>query len=124
MGGSGIEPFIALLQGGAGGGFYQDMLDYFYYAQLRSQGLNTTGPRKITGFISVEEVIPLMCALGYYPSKEGIKDIENEVKFAHQAQRGIYKDKVEQALFDASLLCFLLPIPTLNLYDFVVLSFL
>jgi len=95
MGGTGIEPFIALLQGGAGGEFYQDMLDYFYYAQLRSQGLNTTLPRKITGFISSEEVIPLMCALGYYPTKDGIRDIQNEVKFAHQAQRGIYKGKVD-----------------------------
>jgi len=71
------------------------MLDYFYYAQLCSQGINTTVRRKITGFIPVHQVIHLMRALGYYPTQQEVMDIENEIHFSHQTHLGSYKDKVD-----------------------------
>ena len=37
-GGQELEPFEAQLEGGKNGPFYQEMVDYFYYAQLRAQG--------------------------------------------------------------------------------------
>jgi len=95
LGGQGIDPYMSLIEGGRGGAFYQDMLDYFYYAQLCSQGINTTVRRKITGFIPVHQVIHLMRALGYYPTQQEVMDIENEIHFSHQTHLGSYKDKVD-----------------------------
>merc|ERR1719333_580366 len=68
MGGSGIEPFVKLLEGGEEGEFFSDMKDYFYYAQIRSQDEDTTRARKLDGMIPVDEIAKLMAALGYYPS--------------------------------------------------------
>merc|ERR1740130_1918391 len=48
-GGGGLAPHLSLLDGGAGGTHHQEMRDYFYYAQLRAQGEDTTEPRRITG---------------------------------------------------------------------------
>lgn len=95
LGGQGIDPYMSLIEGGRGGAFYQDMLDYFYYAQLCSQGINTTVRRKITGYIPVHHVIHLMRALGYYPTQQEVMDIENEIHFSHQTHLGSYKDKVD-----------------------------
>jgi WD40 repeat protein len=36
--GQGVEPFFDLIEGGADGEFVQQISDFFYYAQLRSQG--------------------------------------------------------------------------------------
>ena len=38
MGGSGFEPFQAMVPGGKDGEVYDNMTDYFYLAQLRAQG--------------------------------------------------------------------------------------
>lgn len=57
LGGHGIEPYMSLIEGGKQGEFYQDMLDYFYYAQLCSQGVNTTEARKVTGLVPVDQVM-------------------------------------------------------------------
>ena len=37
-GGIGVTPFVPLIEGGRNGEFYQDMIDFFYYAQIRAQG--------------------------------------------------------------------------------------
>jgi Ca2+-binding EF-hand superfamily protein len=95
LGGKGIDPFMSQIEGGRGGEFFQDMLDYFYFAQLRSQGINTTARRKITGFIPVDQVIQLMRALGYFPTQQEVMDIENEIKFCHQTHLPSFKDKVD-----------------------------
>jgi hypothetical protein len=40
-GGEGIEPFLTLIEGGREGLMYQDMINFFYYAQIKSNE-NTT----------------------------------------------------------------------------------
>lgn len=35
LGGDGLEPFYALLEGGRSGQFFAEMEEYFYYAQIR-----------------------------------------------------------------------------------------
>eukprot|EP00966_Prymnesium_polylepis_P196218 4547648-Prymnesium_polylepis.1 len=72
-GGEGLAPFVALIDGGADGPLYQEMLDYFYYAQLRAQGEDTTEPRRITGLVPVSEVGNLMRSLGFYPSEKEVE---------------------------------------------------
>jgi len=80
LGGEGVEPFNAMIDGGKQGEFYQEMIDYFYYAQIKAQGEDTTAPRKITGLVPMEQVPDLLRALGVYPSQWDIEDILNEIQ--------------------------------------------
>merc|ERR1712139_459054 len=94
LGGSGIEPFVKLLDGGEDGVFFSDMKDYFYYSQIRSQDENTTKARTLDGTIPVEEVPHLMCALRYFPTQLEIKNMTNEVKYSHFTETGEYVDRI------------------------------
>jgi hypothetical protein len=92
LGGKGIDPFLSLIDGGRDGPLYQELLDYFTYAQLRSQGLATTRDRTITGYISVDEAVALMRALGFYPTEQQVVAMKAEVRYentmlAEQQQR-------------------------------------
>ncbi|RKO93578.1 hypothetical protein BDK51DRAFT_31536 [Blyttiomyces helicus] len=85
LGGTGIEPFLNMLDpSGAGetGAFYREMEDYFYYAQLRSQGEDATKNRQIEETVNLSEVPSIMQAMGYYPSAQEIDDMINEVKYS------------------------------------------
>merc|ERR1711977_517647 len=95
LGGSGIEPFVKLLDGGEDGKFFSDMKDYFYYSQILSQTENTTKARTLDGTIPVENEIPhLMCALGYFPTQLEIKNMTNEVKYSKFSETGEAVDRV------------------------------
>ena len=87
-GGEGLAPYEALLDGGKGGAFYEEMRDYFYYAQLRAQGEDTTEPRRITGRVPVSEIANLMRAFGYYPSEREIDELVLEVRLANTKEGG------------------------------------
>jgi hypothetical protein len=41
-GGKDIEPFLTLIEGGRDGLIFQDMVNFFYYAQIKSKDENTT----------------------------------------------------------------------------------
>jgi len=84
-GGEGVAPFVALIDGGADGPLYQEMMDYFYYAQLRAQGEDTTEPRRITGLVPVSEVGNLMRSLGFYPSEKEVEDLMSEAQVMAKA---------------------------------------
>jgi len=94
MGGSGIEPFVKLIEGGEEGEFFSDMKDYFYYSQIRSQGEDTTKARALDGMIPVEEIPHLMCALGYFPTQLEIKNMKNEVKYSQFGEIGEYVKRI------------------------------
>lgn len=44
-----LKPFFALLEGGEGGELHRDIVDYFYYCQLRHLGEDSMEPRNLTG---------------------------------------------------------------------------
>lgn len=94
MGGSGIEPFLKLVEGGEEGEFFSDMKDYFYYSQIRSQDEDTTKARNLDGTIPVEEIPHLMCALGYFPTQLEITNMTNEVKYSKFGEQGEYVNRV------------------------------
>lgn len=81
LGGQGIQPYMSLIQGSAQGEFYQELLDYFYYAQLRSQSLSTTDARSIIGSIPIEEAMNMMRALGFYPTEHEIAEMKAELHY-------------------------------------------
>lgn len=74
-----LEPFLSLLEGGKGGDLHEDIIDYFYFCQLRAQGEDSMEERAITGRIPVDEIPALMRAVGFYPSEAQVVDMLNEV---------------------------------------------
>mmetsp|Transcript_60099 Transcript_60099/g.127324 ORF Transcript_60099/g.127324 Transcript_60099/m.127324 type:complete len:972 (-) Transcript_60099:21-2936(-) len=94
LGGSGVEPFVKLLDGGEEGEFFSDMKDYFYYSQIRSQDESTTKARNLDGMIPVTEIPHLMCALGYFPTQLEVKNMTAEVKYSKFGETGEYVDRI------------------------------
>jgi len=86
--GDGMGSFIGLLDGGRHGTFYEEIADYFYYAQLRSQGEDTTSPRRTTGRVPLAELPNLMRALGYYPTELEVENMCSEIRYAHFTETG------------------------------------
>ena len=87
-GGDGIEPFVALIEDGREGAFWAEMLEYFYYAQIKHQGEDTMKPRRIGARVSLSEVPHILRGLGYYPTEREIEDLINEVKFENFVNTG------------------------------------
>lgn len=50
----------------------QELEDYFYYAQLHSQGVDTLETRQVSTHIPLEEIPSVMRAMGFYPSEEEV----------------------------------------------------
>lgn len=46
---SALAPFFSLMEGGEGGELHRDIIDYFYFCQLRNLGENTMEQRNLTG---------------------------------------------------------------------------
>ncbi|KAJ1093171.1 hypothetical protein NDU88_006278 [Pleurodeles waltl] len=88
LGGEDLVPFYGLLDGGRDGEFFREMEDYFYYALLRSQGVDTMEARHVATRIPLKEVPFIMRALGFYPTEQEIEDMLNEVKFSEYVNTG------------------------------------
>eukprot|EP00736_Rhodelphis_marinus_P007045 Rmarinus@m.17323 len=94
LGGDGVDPFLTLLEGGKGGAFHEEIIDYAYYAQLRAQGEDTATDRIVHQHIPVEQVPALLQALGFYPTQYEVEDILNEIKYSEYHETGEYKTTI------------------------------
>lgn len=81
-GGGGLAPFEGMLEGGAGGDLYQEICDFFAYAQIRSEGEGSTDPRRAGDTLPLSEVPNLVRALGYYPTEAEVDALLQEVRHA------------------------------------------
>jgi WD40 repeat protein/Ca2+-binding EF-hand superfamily protein len=88
LGGEGQTPYLNLIEGGESGEFYDEIKDFFVYAQLRSQGEDSTEQRHITGEVPLELVPDLMRALGFYPSQHQVADMLFELKYLRYDRTG------------------------------------
>jgi Ca2+-binding EF-hand superfamily protein len=74
-----LKMYPELLEGGEGGKFYADLKNFFYYSQIRRKEENATKAHKLDGKIPLKEIQNLIIALGFYPTLQEIKNIQNEV---------------------------------------------
>ena len=97
-GGDGIKPFLNLLEGGMGGKKYKEMVDYFYYAQIKSKDENTTKHRVLDQTVTINLIHGLLASLGYYPSIEEINNIQREVRHMKHLENA--KEKSDDINFE------------------------
>ena len=99
-GGKGADPFVDLIDGGREGEFYQDLVEYFYYAQLRSQGETANmADTEMSGQVPVAEIPNLMRALGCYPTEKDIENMCSEVKYSQFTDTGETVDSIDLDAF-------------------------
>ncbi|XP_070205737.1 cilia- and flagella-associated protein 251-like isoform X2 [Littorina saxatilis] len=99
LGGADLIPFYGLMEGGREGELFAELEDFFYYAQIRSQGVNATDDRGVSTTIPLSEVPFVMRALGFYPTEQEIEDMVNEVKFSQYVQTGQYMEELDLGTF-------------------------
>eukprot|EP00903_Cladosiphon_okamuranus_P005352 g5347.t1 len=90
-----MTPFLEQLQGGEGGDLHEELVDYFFYAVLRTQGEDTTEERSTASVVPVAEVPNIMRALGYYPTEQEVAHMSNEVKYSRFTETGEVVDSVD-----------------------------
>ncbi|XP_072270041.1 cilia- and flagella-associated protein 251 [Pyxicephalus adspersus] len=88
LGGDDLTPFYGMLPDGKDGALFKELEDYFYYAQLRNQGIDTMETRQVSTHIPLKEVPFVMRALGYYPTEQEVENMINEIKFSEYVNTG------------------------------------
>lgn len=74
-----LSHLVAAVEGGSGGELMREVIDYFYYAQIRAQGEETTAKRELLGAVHFSQMPNLLRALGYYPTELDIGHLTFEV---------------------------------------------
>lgn len=77
----GNDPHLQLLEGGKDGLMYQEMVNFFYYTQIKSKEENTTRSRTLGEYVDKTFIHGLMASMGYYPSHMDIGYMYNEIKY-------------------------------------------
>lgn len=91
---NGIDSFLGLLDGGRDGELHNDIIDYFYLCQLRTQGEDAMEERAIKGMIHISEISSLMRAVGFYPTEEEVENMCNEIRYQNFITTGEAQDEL------------------------------
>ncbi|KAH7830078.1 putative flagellar associated protein [Monocercomonoides exilis] len=76
------DPILAQLEGGPGGPLHNEIINMFYYAQLRSQGEDATVDRAIEGAVPLSQVPNLLRGVGFYPTEKEINDVIADLEWS------------------------------------------
>lgn len=88
------DPFADMLEGGRGGPLWNEMVDYFRYAQIRAAGEQSLSEFTIGPTIPISQLPNVMRALGYFPSEREVEDLLNEVKYSRFVETNQYTEAV------------------------------
>jgi len=94
-----IEPYLELLEGGPNGELHQDIIDYFYYCQLRTQGEDSMDLRATSGKIPLEQIPYLVRAIGFYPTEDEIANMVNEVNYIEFMNTGVLRSEITLVIY-------------------------
>lgn len=86
--------YYDLLDDGPFGELHQNIVDYFYYCQLRHGGEDTMDTRTLTGHIPLEEIPALVRAIGFYPTEEEVTQMINEIRYKSFMVTGMTQDTI------------------------------
>lgn len=90
--GDDVDTFISLIEGGKEGEFFDEIKQYFYYAQIRSQGEVTTNERKISGEVPLHQIPFIIRALGFYATEYEVNNLMTELKTLLGFERNSHTD--------------------------------
>lgn len=99
LGGEELIPFYSLLEGGREGELFAELENFFYYAQLKNEGVDSMEVRSVSTEVPLDEIPFIMRALGFYPTEQEIEEMINEVKFSHYVSTGRYKEAIDLSDF-------------------------
>lgn len=94
-----LDTYPNLLEGGKTGQIYRDLKNFFYYAQISSSTDNPTKAKKLDGKIPRDQIQNLMRALGYYPTKAEIENMQKEVLYSKLLEGGELVESLELETF-------------------------
>lgn len=97
LGGSGIEPFMSLVEGGSEGFLFKEIQDFFYYSQIIHQGENANLNRSVSKTLPLCELPDLFRSLGYYPTDYEIENMLYEASHQNFEETGTLTKEI---LFD------------------------
>ncbi|RZF35517.1 hypothetical protein LSTR_LSTR010208 [Laodelphax striatellus] len=82
-GGTELQPYYSMLEGGRDGWLMNEIKDYFYYFQLVHEGELMMSKREVTNRIHFCDLFNFLNAVGYFPSATERANIYSEVKRVH-----------------------------------------
>ncbi|EDV24111.1 uncharacterized protein TRIADDRAFT_57268 [Trichoplax adhaerens] len=95
LGGEDMVPFYNLMDGGREGELFAELENYFYYAQIRTQGIDTMESRKVSTKVALRQIPYIMRALGFYPTEQEIDDMVNEIKFSEYIETEKFVEEID-----------------------------
>ncbi|CAH1957592.1 unnamed protein product [Acanthoscelides obtectus] len=93
LGGTELEPFYCLIEGGKNGWLFQEIKDLFYYMQILQQE-NIDLPRKVSDTISVTQIPDLVRTCGFYPSEYELENMMTDIKYKYYEETQIINQEV------------------------------
>lgn len=69
IGGTELNPYYSLIEGGVNGWLFKEMKDLFYYMQILHDGEDSSLPRKTYEKIATSELPNLLRSIGFFPSE-------------------------------------------------------
>ncbi|XP_023247098.1 cilia- and flagella-associated protein 251-like [Copidosoma floridanum] len=94
LGGTELTPYYELISGGKDGFLFEELQKVFVYSQLKKEK-NTMGPRNLDGYVPTDYLPNLMRAVGFYPSKNEVKNLMTEANLLNHDKAGKMVKKVD-----------------------------
>ncbi|XP_039292150.1 cilia- and flagella-associated protein 251 [Nilaparvata lugens] len=85
-GGTGLQPYYSMLEGGRDGWLMNEIKDYFYYFQLVHEGELMMSKREVSNRIHLCDLFEFLNSVGYFPSTSEKASIYSEVRRRHHGK--------------------------------------